>query len=73
LLDTCVLDLGMAILIMMYHYCFLKNFADKDNYTQQIILLDEGWKIGLNKKYKWYHSSSTSLIYTQMRQLDIIF
>src|SRR5206468_7180203 len=53
LLDTCVLDLGMAILIMMYHYCFLKNFADKDNYTQLIILLDEGRKIGrLNKKIK---------------------
>jgi len=48
----------MAILIMMYHYCFLKNFADKDNYTQQIILLDEGKKIGrLNKNKKWYRLS----------------
>jgi len=42
----------------MYGYCFLKNFADKDNYTQQIILLDEGKKIGrLNKNKKWYRLS----------------
>jgi hypothetical protein len=29
LLETCALDLGITNLTIMYHYSFLKNFADR--------------------------------------------
>src|SRR6476646_8725159 len=36
LFETCVLDLGMVILITMYRYYFLKNFADKHHCTNRL-------------------------------------